>query len=79
MCTVNIKYLCPSLTILVVYKYAFLGLDIIFNIEECHEPILYDKFVVKSLKAFLLSDLKELIAHDEINKLLDLRLLVVIL
>ena len=66
------------LPILIICKHPVLDLNVIFQIDECHEPVLVQDVIVQPLQVLLVSDLHALRSDDKVNGFLDHRTLFII-
>ena len=69
----------PLITIFIVCKDSVLCFDIGFKIDKGHEPVFIKELVIKSCKVLFLTNLKALLAYNEIYSLFDNRALLIIL
>ena len=76
-CDVDQALLIPCIFVLVVFVYSFFCLDVLFQVEQRHEPVFVQDLFVESLQANLVANSKKLIADDEINQLCNLRIFVI--
>ena len=66
------------LPILIICKHPVLDLNVIFQIDECHEPVLVQDVIVQSLQVLLMTDLHALWSDDKVDGFLDHRTLFII-
>ena len=73
-CDVDQALLVPCIFVLVVFVYSFFCLDVLFQVEQRHEPVFVQDLFVESLQANFVADGKQFITYNKVYQFCNFRI-----